>query len=95
VNCNTKPYLEVAKVTKRLAVSQQMHTFHNKRLNFKKLKKVEGKEGYCIELSNRLAALKNLNADVDINRAQEAIRENTKISATERKCYYDLKKHKP
>jgi hypothetical protein len=38
-------------------------------------------EQYRVEISNRFAALKNLDDDVDINRAWETIRENIKISA--------------
>jgi hypothetical protein len=30
------------------------------RFNLKKLNKVEGKEQYCVEISNRFAALENL-----------------------------------
>jgi hypothetical protein len=30
--------------------------------------KVEGKEQYCVEISNRFAALENLDIEVDINR---------------------------
>jgi hypothetical protein len=32
-----------------------------------KLEEVEGKEQYRVEISNRFAALENLNDDVDIN----------------------------
>jgi uncharacterized metal-binding protein YceD (DUF177 family) len=38
------------------------------RFNLKKLKEVEGKEQYHVEISNRFAALENLYDDVDINR---------------------------
>jgi hypothetical protein len=37
--------------------------------NLKKLNEVEGKEQYCVEVSNRFAALENLDAEVDINSA--------------------------
>jgi hypothetical protein len=50
------------------------------RINLQKLKEVEGKEQYHVEMSNRFAALKNLDAEADINRAWETIRENIKIS---------------
>jgi hypothetical protein len=46
-----------------------------KRYNLNKLNKAEGKEQYRVEISNRFAALKNLDTDVDINRALETIRE--------------------
>jgi hypothetical protein len=51
------------------------HRVHMERFNLKKLNKVEGKELYCVEISNRFAALENLDTGVDINRAWETIRE--------------------
>jgi hypothetical protein len=39
------------------------------RFYLKKLKEVEGKEQYHVEVSNRFAALKDLDAEVDINSA--------------------------
>jgi hypothetical protein len=48
------------------------------RFNLKKLNEVEGKEQHRVQISYRLAALENLNTAVDINRAQEIIRENIK-----------------
>jgi hypothetical protein len=36
------------------------------RFNLKKLNEVEGKEKYCAEVSNRFAALEDLDAEVDI-----------------------------
>jgi hypothetical protein len=39
--------------------------------------------------------LEDLDAEVEINRAWETIRENIKISAKESLGYFDLKKHKP
>jgi hypothetical protein len=65
------------------------------RFSLKKLNKVEGKEQYCVEISNKFAALENLDNEVDVSRAWEAIRENIKISGTESLRYCDLKKHKP
>jgi hypothetical protein len=38
--------------------------------------------------------LENLDAEVDINRAWEIIRENINISAKESPGHYELKKHK-
>jgi hypothetical protein len=55
----------------------------------------EGKEQYRVEISNRFAALENLDAKADINRAWVTIRENIKISAKESFGYYELKKIKP
>jgi hypothetical protein len=74
-------YLVVAKFRERLVVSKQtMHRFHMERFNLK-LNEVEGKEQYHVEISNRFAALENLDAEVDINRAWETVRENINISA--------------
>jgi hypothetical protein len=39
------------------------------RLNLKKLKDVEGKEKYRVEVSNGFAALEDLDAEVEINGA--------------------------
>jgi hypothetical protein len=59
----------VAKVRERLAVSKQTrHRIHMKRFNLMKLNKVEGKEQYCVEISNRFAGLENLDTGEDINR---------------------------
>jgi hypothetical protein len=60
------------------------------RFNLNKLNEVEAK----IEISNRFWALENLDAEVDINRAWEIIRESIKISAKESVDYYELKKRK-
>jgi hypothetical protein len=51
------------------------------RFNIKKLSELEGKERYCVEISNMLAALKNLDTEGDVNKAWETIRENIEISA--------------
>jgi hypothetical protein len=46
-----------------------------------KVIKFKVKEQYQINISNRFAALENLNDSKDINRAWENIKENVKISA--------------
>jgi hypothetical protein len=85
----------VAKVRERLAVNKQRsHRFHMERFNLKKLNKVEGKEQYRAEVSNRFAALKDLDVELEINSAWETIRENITISAKESLGYCELKKHK-
>jgi hypothetical protein len=62
----------VANVRERLAVSKQTtHRFHMEEFNLKKLKEVEGKEQYRVKISDRFAALENLDAEVDFNRACE------------------------
>jgi hypothetical protein len=72
----------VAKVTERLTVSKRTtHKVHMERFNLKKLNEVEGKEQYRVEISNRFAALKILDTEVDVIKAWETITENIKISA--------------
>jgi hypothetical protein len=58
-----------------------MQKFDIGEFSLKKLDKVEGKEQYRVEMSNRFPALENSDDDVDINRAWETIRENINISA--------------
>jgi hypothetical protein len=58
----------VAKIRERLAVNKQgSRKFHMERFNLKKLNEVEGKEKYHVEVSNRFAALEDLDAEVEIN----------------------------
>jgi hypothetical protein len=56
---------------------------------------VEGKEHYHVEISNRLAVLEDLDAEVNGNSKWKTIRGNIKISAKGCLSYYDLKKHRP
>jgi hypothetical protein len=80
----------------RLAVNiQRSHRFHMKRFNLNQLNEVEGKEQYRVEISNRFAALEDLDTEVEINSAWETIRENIKMSAKESLGHFELKKHKP
>jgi hypothetical protein len=95
-DCDTDHYLVVAKVRERLAVNKQgSHKFHMERFSLKKLNELEGKERYSVDVSNRFAALEDLNAEVEINTIWKTIRENTKISAKESLGYYEPKQHKP
>jgi hypothetical protein len=64
------------------------------RFNLGKLNEVEGKEHYLVEVSNRFAALEDLDAEVEINSTWETIRKNINISAKESLGYCELKKHK-
>jgi hypothetical protein len=65
----------VAKIEERLAVNKQgSHKFHMERFNLKMLSKLEGKEKYRVEVSNRFAALEDLDAGVEINTIWETIR---------------------
>jgi hypothetical protein len=53
----------VAKVRERLAVNKQKsQRFHMERFYLKKLNEEEGKELFCVEVSNRFAALEDLDA---------------------------------
>ncbi|PNF27854.1 hypothetical protein B7P43_G09196 [Cryptotermes secundus] len=74
---------------------QTIHRVYMERFNLKKLNEVEGKEQYCVEISNRFAALENLETEVDVNKAWETIGEDIKMSAKESLGYYEPKKDKP
>jgi hypothetical protein len=51
--------LVVAKVRERLAVNKQRsHRFHVERFSLKKLNEAEGKEQFCVEVSNKFAVWK-------------------------------------
>jgi hypothetical protein len=68
----------VTKVRDRLAVSKQTkHRVHMERFVLKKLNKVEGKEQYRVETSNRFVTLRWILI------VWVTIRENIKISARE------------
>jgi hypothetical protein len=85
----------MAKLKERLAVSKQtMHRVRMERFNVKKLNEVEGKKQYHIQISNRFAALENLDTEVDNNKTWENIRENIKFQQ-KRVHYYELKQDKP
>jgi hypothetical protein len=58
---------------------QTTHRVHMERFNLKKFNEVEGKEQYRVEISDRFATLENLDAEMDINRAWETIREISKF----------------
>jgi hypothetical protein len=64
------------------------------RFNLKNLNEVEGKEQYHVVVSNRFAALEDLDAEMEINSAWKMIRDNIKILAKESQGYLELKKHK-
>jgi hypothetical protein len=65
------------------------------RFNLKKLNEVERIEQFRVDVSNRFAALEDLDIEMEINSAWETIRENINVSAKESLGYYKLKKHKP
>jgi hypothetical protein len=64
----------VAKVRERLAVNKQRsQRFDIERFSLKKLNDVEGKEQFRVEVSNRFAALEDLDIEVEINSAWESL----------------------
>jgi hypothetical protein len=93
-DCDTDLALVVAKVRERLAMSKQTtHRFHMERFILMKINEVRVKGS--IVLKFQIAAFENLDTEVDVNKASETNRENTKFSAKDRLGYYELKKHKP
>jgi hypothetical protein len=69
-DCDTDHYLVFAKVRERLAVSKQAaQKFDGERFNLRKLNELGVKKKYQTEITNRFAALENLNVDEDVNRA--------------------------
>ena len=78
--CTVDYDLVVSKLRERLAVNKQAaQNFDGERFKLGKL----NKEKYQIEITNRFAALENLNVDEDVNRAWENIKESIKTSAKE------------
>jgi len=94
-DCDTGHYLDVAKVTERLAVSKQAaKTLDVERLNLWKLSELEVRKQYRIKISNRLTALEILSDRENINWSSESIQENIKTSAKESLGLCELKQHK-
>ena len=72
--CDTDHYLVIAKVRERLAVGKQAtQRFDRQRFNLGKLNEPDVREEYQIEITNRFAALENLNDDEDVKRTWERI----------------------
>jgi len=66
-DCDTHQYLVTAKVRERLAVGKQAaQRLDRQRFNFRKLNEPEVREQYQIQITNRFAALENLNDDEDV-----------------------------
>jgi len=85
----------VAKVRERLAVIKQAaQKIVVERLNLGKLNELEVRKQYQIKISNRFAALENLNNSKVINGVWENIQKNIKTSAKDSLGLYELKKHK-
>ena len=86
----------VAKVRGKLAVRKQAaQKLDGERFNLRRLKDLEVKKQYQIEITNRSAALGNISDDGDVNRACENIKENIKTSAEESLGLRELTQHKP
>src|SRR5215510_12285050 len=67
---DTDHYLVVAKVRERLAVRKQgAQKSDGERFNLRKLKDLEARKQYQIEITNRFAALENVSDDENTNRA--------------------------
>jgi len=59
------------------------------------LNEPEVREQYQIEITNRFAALENVNDDEDENRTWENIKENIQTSAEESLSLHELNQNKP
>jgi hypothetical protein len=81
VDCDTDRYLIVAELREKIPASKRVRQkFDTEKLDLRKLYEVEVQEKYQVEISNRFAALKNLDENFDINSAWVSIRENIKTS---------------
>ena len=86
----------IAKVRERLAVGKQAtQRFDRQRFNLRKLNEPEVREHYQIEITNRFAALENVNDEEDVNRTWEHIKDNIQTSAKESLGLHELKQNKP
>jgi hypothetical protein len=95
-DCDTDHYLLVAEISECMAVSKQaIQTFDVEIFNLRKLNDLKVRKQYQIKISNRFAALENLNDRENINRAWENMKENIKTSAKVTVGLYELKQHKP
>jgi len=95
-DCDTDHYLVIAKVRERLAVGKQAaQRFDRQRFNLRKLNEPEIREHYQNEITNRFAALENVNDEEDVNRTWEHIKENIQTSAKESLSLDKLNQNKP
>ena len=89
-------YLVIAKVKERSAVGKQAaQRLDRHRFNLSKLNELEVRTQYQVEITNRFAALKNVNEDEDVNRIWGNIKHNIQISAKESLGMHEWKQHKP
>ena len=95
-NYDTDHYLVIAKVRERLAVGKQaVQRFDRQRFMLRKLNEPEVREQCQIEITNRFAALENMNDDEDVNRTWENIKEDAQTSTEESLGVHELKRNKP
>ena len=67
-DCDTDHYLVIAKVREKLAVCKQAaQKFDMQRFHLRKLNEPEVREQYQIKITNRFAALENVNGEEDVN----------------------------
>jgi len=86
----------ISKVRERLAMGKQAaQRFDRQRFNLRKINEPEVREQYQIKITNRFAALENMNDYEDINRIWENIKENIQTSAEESLGLHELKQNKP
>ena len=94
-DCDTDHYLVIAKVRERLTVGKPAaQRFDWQQFNLRKLNEPEVREQYQIEITNRFAALENLNDDKDIDKTWENIKKNIKTSAKQSLGLHKLKQNK-
>jgi len=65
------------------------------RFKLRKLSELEVRKQYQIKITNRFAALENLNDSEDIKRTSKNIKENIKTAPKETLGLYELKQDKP
>ena len=102
-DCDSDHYLLIAKkkkkIRERLSIAKRVdHTVDIKRFNVGKLKDEEIKLKYQVQISNMFDAIITSSEDageVDINKMWENIKDNIKVTAGERICYYEVKKKEP
>jgi len=95
-DCDIDHYLVIAKVRERLAVGKQAaQRFDRQRFNLRKLNEPEVREYYQIEITNRFAALENVNDEEDVKMTWEHIKENIQTSGKESLGLQELNENKP
>jgi len=79
-----------------LAVGKQAtQRLDRHRFNLSKLNELEVRKEYQVEITNRFAALENLNEEEDVNRIWGNIKHNIQTSAKESLGMHEWKQHKP